>query len=85
MTKYNYHPSSQKAYFYVKFTNKSAYPITKAKLKFTTSGNEDVILTQSFKGTLKPGKTKTLKIYVGKMPDTPNKIRVKCQKFWYKK
>lgn len=85
VTKYNYYPSSQKTYFYVKFTNKSAYPLTKAKLKFTTSGNEDVILTQSFKGTLKPGKTKTLKIYVGKMPDTPKKIRVKCQKFWYKK
>ena len=85
VAKYNYYPSSQETYFYVKFTNKSAYPVTKAKLKFTTVNNEDVILTKSFSGTLKPGKTKTLKIYVGKMADTPKKISVKCQKFWYKK
>ena len=82
---YKYYPTSGKTYYKTKFTNKSKATITKVKLRFTMTINEEMTRTMTFKVNIKPGKTKTMKLNIGKLIANPSNIKVKCLKLWYKK
>ena len=81
---YKYYPDSGKTIYTTRFTNKSKSTITKVKLKFTMTINEEMTRTKTFKVNIKPGKTKTMKLNIGKLIADPSNITVKCLKFWYK-
>lgn len=81
---YKYYPDSGKTIYTTRFTNKSKSTITKVKLKFTMTINEEMTRTKTFKVNIKPGKTKTMKLNIGKLIADPSNIKVKCLKFWYK-
>ena len=57
---YKYYPDSGKTIYTTRFTNKSKSTITKVKLKFTMTINEEMTRTKTFKVNIKPGKTKTM-------------------------
>ena len=84
VTGYKYYPTSGKAYYRTKFTNKSKSTITKVKLKFTMTINETMTRTKTFKVNIKPGKTKTMTLNIGKLIADPSNIKVKCLRIWYK-
>lgn len=46
--------------------------------------NETITLTKNHKVNLKPGETKRIKVYVGKLITDPQNRKVKCLKLWYK-
>ena len=81
---YKYYPDSGKTIYTTRFTNKSKSTITKVKLQFTMTINEEMTRTKTFKVNIKPGKTKTMKLNIGKLIADPSNITVKCLKFWYK-
>ena len=81
---YQYYPYSRKTYFQTRFTNKSKSTITKVKLRFTVTLNETMNVTKTYKVNLKPGKSKTMRLYAGKLITTPSNIKVKCLRLWYK-
>ena len=81
---YKYYPDSGKTIYTTRFTNKSKSTITKVKLQFTMTINEEMTRTKTFKVNIKPGKTKTMKLNIGKLISTPSNIKVKCLKYWYK-
>ena len=81
---YKYYPDSGKTIYTTRFTNKSKSTITKVKLKFTMTINEEMTRIKTFKVNIKPGKTKTMKLNIGKLIADPSNIKVKCLKFWYK-
>ena len=84
VTGYKYYPTSGKTYYRTKFTNKSKSTITKVKLKFTMTINETMTRTKTFKVNIKPGKTKTMNLNIGKLIADPSNIKVKCLRIWYK-
>ena len=84
VTGYKYYPTSGKTYYRTKFTNKSKSTITKVKLKFTMTINETMTRTKTFKVNIKPGKTKTMTLNIGKLIADPSNIKVKCLRIWYK-
>ena len=74
----------------IKLTNKTQYPITKVKLS-STLFFDDVLddcrpkKTKTLTVNLKPGKSKTVKIYFGKYPvSKPTRWTYKILQFWYK-
>lgn len=74
----------------IKLTNKTQYPITKVKLS-STLFFDDVLddcrpkKTKTLIVNLKPGKSKTVKIYFGKYPvSKPTRWTYKILQFWYK-
>lgn len=74
----------------IKLTNKTQYPITKVKLS-STLFFDDVLddcrpkKTKTLTVNLKPGKSKTVKIYFGKYPvSKPPRWTYKILQFWYK-
>lgn len=82
---YKYYPDTGKTYYKTKFTNKSKTTITKVKLRFTMTINEEMTRTKTFKVNIKPGKTRTMNLDIGKLISNPSNIKVKCLRFWYKK
>lgn len=85
VTGYKYYPTSGKTYYRTKFTNKSKSTITKVKLKFTMIINEQMTRTKTFTVNIKPGKTKTLNLNIGKLISNPSNIKAKCLNLWYKR
>ena len=81
---YQYYPYSRKTYFQTRFTNKSKSTITKVKLRFTVTLNETMNVTKTYKVNLKPGKSKTMRLYAVKPITNPSNIKVKCLRLWYK-
>ena len=81
---YTYNPNTGKTYYYLTFRNTSQRTITKVKLRYTMTLNETITLTKNHKVNLKPGKTKRIKVYVGKLITDPQNRKVKCLKLWYK-
>lgn len=73
----------------IKLTNKTQYPITKVKLS-STLFFDDVLddcrpkKTKTLTVNLKPGKSKTVKIYFGKYPVSKPRWTYKILQFWYK-
>lgn len=82
---YKYYPDTGKTYYKTKFTNKSKTTITKVKLRFTMTINEEMTRTKTFKVNIKPGKTRTMNLDIGKLISNPSNIKVKCLRFWYKR
>ena len=81
---YVYYPTSGKTYYTTQFTNKSKSTVTKVKLQFSMTINERMTRTKTFKVNIKPGKTKTMTLDIGKLISDPSNIKVKCLRFWYK-
>ena len=84
ISNYKYYHNSCKTYYYLTFKNTSQRTITKVKLRYTMTLNETITLTKTHKVNIKPGATKKVKVYVGKLITDPQSRKVKCLKLWYK-
>ena len=84
ISRYTYNPNTGKTYYYLTFRNTSQRTITKVKLRYTATLNETITLTKNHKVNLKPGATKRIKVYVGKLITDPQNRKVKCLRLWYK-
>lgn len=84
ISRYIYYPDTGKTYYYLTFRNTSQRTITKVKLRYTMTLNETMTLTKSYKVNIRPGATKKVKVYVGKLITAPESRKVKCLQLWYK-
>lgn len=82
----SYNPKTMKLYYNVKFTNKSSVKITKVKIRTMSSLCEDIIKDRTVTLNLKPNQSKTVKIYISKVIDKPEKrdCSIKVLDFWAK-
>lgn len=83
VTKVTYVNENLKTYYTVKFTNKSSYPVKSVKVKFTGEVSEKVECTKKIKVNLKPGKSRTMKIYIDKYVDKPYQVKAKIKDIKY--
>lgn len=81
---YTYYPSSGQTYLYVTFKNTSQRTITKVKMRYRMTLNEEIEVVRTTTVNLKPGATKKIKVSVGKCFVEPTDRKAKCLKFWYK-
>ena len=81
---YTYNPYTRKTYIQTRFSNTSRKTITKVKLKYRMTLNEEIAVTKTYAISIKPGTNMSKMIYVGKLITDPSDIKVKCLTFWYK-
>ena len=81
---YTYYPSSGQTYFYVTFKNTSQRMITKVKMRYRMTLNEEIERVKTTTINLKPGASKKVKVGIGKCFVEPTDRKAKCLKFWYK-
>ena len=81
---YTYYPSSGQTYFYVTFKNTSQRTITKVKMRYRMTLNEEIERVKTTTINLKPGASKKVKVGIGKCFVEPTDRKAKCLKFWYK-
>ncbi|WP_195979612.1 hypothetical protein [Blautia luti] len=84
VTGYTYNPYTRKTYIQTRFSNTSRKTITKVKLKYRMTLNEEIAVTKTYAISIKPGTNMSKMIYVGKLITDPSDIKVKCLTFWYK-